>query len=408
VDFEVSLKISYSCLSRSAMAASKRKDLDLGYAEPISYQDSWFLESRFFPSKIGGLPAWLNPEFLPSSDELKCPKCSEPCVFLTQIYAPRNSSEDTFHRAIFVFLCRKGTCYQDDSESPEESSKLTPLLTFRCQLPKINAYWPSEPPEEDESYRPDLTPAKWSQLCRVCGCPAAGEKSLCGGCKKVRYCCKDHQTADWKHGGHKKECADPAFDPSKPQKRKKNVKKVVLPEFELIIEPAEKHDYPKDDHDDDDDDDGGEINPKELEKFKKLEAAGHAGTLTEGDMKSKEKEDETEVDMAFVKFKAVIKKNPDQVLRYQDSGKPLWISKKGRISDPERQIPPCEACGARRVFEFQVMPQMLNHLSLDTALNEASIDWGVLAVYTCSENCKAQGEGKGYLREFIYKQKSDE
>lgn len=47
----------------------------------------------------------------------------------------------------------------------------------------------------------------------------------------------------------------------------------------------------------------------------------------------------------------------------------------------------------------QVMPQLLNSLQVDSTGN--SIDWGTLAVYTCSDSCE---RGDQYCREFIWKQ----
>lgn len=45
------------------------------------------------------------------------------------------------------------------------------------------------------------------------------------------------------------------------------------------------------------------------------------------------------------------------------------------------------------------MPQLLNSLSVDST--GSSIDWGTLAVYTCSVSCN---QGDGYSPEFIWKQ----
>ena len=71
-------------------------------------------------------------------------------------------------------------------------------------------------------------------------------------------------------------------------------------------------------------------------------------------------------------------------------------------SKGEEQIPNCEICGYKRVFEFQIMPQLLSVLKLDTSLNEKSVDWGVLAVYTCENSCS--NGSKVYKPEFIWKQ----
>ena len=45
------------------------------------------------------------------------------------------------------------------------------------------------------------------------------------------------------------------------------------------------------------------------------------------------------------------------------------------------------------------MPQMLNHLNVDSF--EESVDWGTLVIYTCSRSC---GDGSAYLTEFLWKQ----
>jgi hypothetical protein len=48
---------------------------------------------------------------------------------------------------------------------------------------------------------------------------------------------------------------------------------------------------------------------------------------------------------------------------------------------------------------LQILPQMLNYLGLDST--EKSVDWGTLAVYTCSQSCN---EGPAYKQEFLWKQ----
>lgn len=45
------------------------------------------------------------------------------------------------------------------------------------------------------------------------------------------------------------------------------------------------------------------------------------------------------------------------------------------------------------------MPQLLNYLNLDLGVN--CLDWGVIAIYTCSKNCT---EGAVYKKEFLFKQ----
>ena len=86
--------------------------LDLGFLEIAQVSDQWNLESRYFPSKLGGKPAWLNLQDLPSPSLILCPNCNIPRSFLCQLYAPIEAEPNCFHRTLFVFICRSPkVCY---------------------------------------------------------------------------------------------------------------------------------------------------------------------------------------------------------------------------------------------------------------------------------------------------------
>lgn len=56
--------------------------VDLGFLEQ---QESWLLTNKFFPSKFGGRPAWLELLNLPTAAELKCTECQGGLTFLCQV-----------------------------------------------------------------------------------------------------------------------------------------------------------------------------------------------------------------------------------------------------------------------------------------------------------------------------------
>lgn len=95
----------------------------------------------------------------------------------------------------------------------------------------------------------------------------------------------------------------------------------------------------------------------------------------------------------FAHFQAVLQGEPGQVLRYcfEAGAQPLWPS---TLNLPRpADIPCCERCGAPRRFEFQVLPTLINSLETDPEDPE-SIDFGSIAVYTCSASCSPpEGEG---------------
>uniref|UniRef100_A0A6I8N0F8 Programmed cell death 2 n=1 Tax=Ornithorhynchus anatinus TaxID=9258 RepID=A0A6I8N0F8_ORNAN len=322
--------------------------LELGFAEATP---GWRLRSGHFPSKVGGRPAWLGEDGLPGPAALGCPRCRQPLAFLLQLYAPLPDPHHAFHRALFVFACRDPACF------------------FRNQLPRKNAFYPYEPPPE-EAPPPGAAAAVPSQLgsgvwlCRVCGCP--GPKA-CARCHRAHYCSRHHQTLDWKMG-HKQACPLPEdLDGAIPDHQ------FLFPEYEIVIE-AEEPD--SDGEGEEDGDVGGEAPEAALDALAKHE--------------SRE-------DRIFQQFKAKTEREPEQILRYGRGVDPLWISGEG--IPQEKDIPPCP-CGARREFEFQVMPQLLNYLKADRL--GTSLDWGVLAVYTCARSCSLATTH--YIEEFIWKQ----
>lgn len=105
---------------------------------------------------------------------------------------------------------------------------------------------------------------------------------------------------------------------------------------------------------------------------------------------------ETEETKVFQRFKKRIAPEPHQVVRYSRGGIPLWVSAQHL---PSNEDVPCCSCGAKRIFELQVMPQLLNSLGVDST--EASIDWGTVAIFTCSLSCDSEDD---YRAEFVWKQ----
>ena len=172
--------------------------VELGFVEEVGNLCS--LTSPFFPSKVGGKPAWLARCSLPDPESLSCKNCEKTLVFLLQVYVPSDDEDSAiFHRTIFVFCCRDGTCYKVINNEC--------LAAFRCQLPRINEFYDSSeigenPDEHFLKFQEKESEMTWSPLCDVCGC---GGNKRCGRCHLRRYCSKEHQTIDWKRK-HNKEC----------------------------------------------------------------------------------------------------------------------------------------------------------------------------------------------------------
>lgn len=193
----------------AACKEAKQRKLDnevqLGFAEEIDEDDAvrkLQMTSSFFPSKIGGRPAWLNLQDLPDSDRMLCKICWKPMVFLLQVYAPLTNDQG-FHRTIYLFCCKDGNCHAKNNRDG--------FLVLRNQLKRDNKFYNFNPPPDLdemselslESVGKEFKPKAWTSLCDVCGC--LGSKT-CSKCHMTRYCSREHQSVDWK-SGHKSFCA---------------------------------------------------------------------------------------------------------------------------------------------------------------------------------------------------------
>ena len=168
-------------------------------------------------------------------------------------------------------------------------------------------------------------------------------------------------------------------------------------------------------------------------------ASGASTPSVEDGGEMSDDEDDDEMQEGLFAFQRRTSAHPEQALRYNRDprGTPLWAGAKGR--PPPGAPPPCERCGAARTFECQLMPQLI--CALETAAewvdeDEASsssvaasgapqpatvdalrsvaggaddadaLDWGVVAVYSCSASCalpNEQGEC-GYAQEWLWHQ----
>lgn len=64
------------------MSIKTENTTDLGFLEEC---EPWLLTNKYFPSKIGGQPSWLELLNIPTIKDLSCKVCSNPCIFLCQV-----------------------------------------------------------------------------------------------------------------------------------------------------------------------------------------------------------------------------------------------------------------------------------------------------------------------------------
>uniref|UniRef100_A0A1A9UIZ0 Programmed cell death protein 2 C-terminal domain-containing protein n=1 Tax=Glossina austeni TaxID=7395 RepID=A0A1A9UIZ0_GLOAU len=319
-------------------------EIELGFLEKID--DNGWLNNRYFPNKVGGKPAWLHLDDLPAQEKMICQKCEKPKAFLLQLYVPFDDDYN-FHRTLYVFICRSEACYVRNN-----ASVVTPAI-----LPKEH------------------------KLCLACGCKASVK---CDYCDWGYYCCFLHRDLHLKL--HKPVCLNIGRIESCDR-----LSMVEFDEWEIVKDTMN------------DEEDITEPPAVEEQKISKEieELSRSCKTLTfqnlpDSDLEKYSANSELMDDKFFFKFRKECNKEPEQIIRYKRNGLPLWIADVEKtVASQLKEIPICEYCGGERRFEFQIMPQLLNYL------NDDSIDWGTLAIYTCSRSCPLS---VGYAEEFVIKQ----
>ncbi|KAF9607484.1 hypothetical protein IFM89_036081 [Coptis chinensis] len=351
----------------------EEEPVTLGFVEKP--KTSNLILRHYFPSKAGGVPAWLDPIDLPSEKSRVCGFCGDPLQFLIQVYASLDNKESTFHRTLFVFMCPSMACLLKDQHEQwkrKPEKQLRSVKVFRCQLPRSNPYYSSEPPRYDNSDKPSCAGAA---LCSWCG-TWRGDK-VCSSCKSTHYCSKMHQNMHWR-SGHKQDCQRMSISlqssdskASNDGRTSKEIHKVassaLWPEFEIIIE-----------------DESDDTAASECDDLTSLISKEQIDDGIESIMDKFEGDDDKK---GWASFYERIAKAPEQVLRYSRNAKakPLWPMSSGRSSNAD--IPKCHYCDGPLCYEFQILPQLLFYFAVKN--DQDSLDWATIVVYTCANSCEA-------------------
>ncbi|KAI9142509.1 hypothetical protein BKA69DRAFT_1066747, partial [Paraphysoderma sedebokerense] len=300
-------------------------DIQLGFAEKANC-----LNSPIDIAKVGGKPLWLDPEHIPSSDNLKCGVCGRNLILLLQIYTAEDYPAHAYHRAIYIFVCSNGTCHKIDYK------KCTKAL--RSQLPLQNHYYESN--SDAELNAPKLSSLRAHSVCEICKCKGT---KLCGNCRSSFYCSKEHQLLHWNVGLHKNICK---LHKSTPSTTLGSPKEILSPPSPPPSPPTKNITPPTSVVSDNEEDIQGQLSklqnadfallvkkgiifpeweiicePEVLISEDEISSAKHGLVKLVPDSKLQQyadesyEETETGVDKMFLKFQKRIEKQPGQILR---------------------------------------------------------------------------------------------
>merc|ERR1712166_361003 len=142
------------------LSSESGPEYQLGYLEPVEQGHNPNLTSRFFfPSKAGGVPAWMDPSNVPS--RLMCGQCESQLCFLCQLYAPLQAHDlalrpEVFHRMLYVFACNSAACVRAGAV------KNGSVRVLRCQLPRSNKFYSQNALDPEEALPHIDQPSHWA------------------------------------------------------------------------------------------------------------------------------------------------------------------------------------------------------------------------------------------------------
>jgi len=350
---------------------------DLGFLEPISSKKR--MHAIYFPSKVGGTPEWLDPRVTPKAipdvvegesggNDKGEQGAKKTMDFLLQIYAVNDDNEDeevnanAFHRTLYVFASARGDKLHEKGR----------VRAFRSQLPRENDFYGMNPaPAENAEENPRVDELIREHEAKKLAIETAAKARVDGG--------------------------------SEGTKTKTNANdNTIYPEFEIVVEPESDDDAASCSSMDSDAVTDAKKNNNDTESANKKKMFQSIGdeAITESDLKEIASGVIDADAQRLATFSVKLSKFPDQVLRYcpAPNAKAMWPSKS--LAPDDRSIPDCPRCNSKRRFEFQILPTIVSFLvpKESVELNDTSLDFGSIAVYTCSKSCALDGE---YAEEYV-------
>ena len=351
---------------------------DLGFLE--EREETTSLHAIYFPSKVDGKPEWLDPSVNPKQ-MVEANETKRAMDFLLQIYAA-NDVEDSlntnaFHRTIYVFT-------SIDGDKVFEKGK---VRAVRSQLARENEFYGTTPaPRRGVRESDDLRVEEMIREFEM---------------KKRAIETKVKMTlSGFGNGSESKE-----EEEEMKTKTKNENENTVYPEFEIVVEPESDADEASCSSMDsegvvaDTNDDDKKMSNANTNKKKMFQSIGDEA-ITETDLKEIASGVIDSDAQRLATFSVKLAKFPDQVLRYcpAQNAKAMWPSKS--LAPDDRNIPDCPRCRGKRRFEFQILPTIVSFIvpKESVELNDSSLDFGSIAVYTCSKSCALEGE---YAEEYV-------
>lgn len=368
----------------------------LGYASKDADEDTI--------SRLGGCPDWLDPENAPSAAYAKCKVCKDLMVLLLQLNGELPERFPEHDRRLYVFACRRQTCRRREGS-------VRALRGVRVWKEEDLEQEPKEEKKEEEPKPKNDGPGLGEAL--------FGTKGLGGGANPFASNANPFSSSSSSSNPFSSGASSDPFSsqPAKPAPTAadtdaaatalpKTFAETLSINAPPAVPPPPAEPWPETQPDAyptlylaDADFETLDSTPVKVPDNARMEDADAA----EPSILDREAF-ESAMDATFQKFADRLAQNPDQVIRYEFAGAPLLYSKKDKVGEVINKgtIPRCGACGARRVFEVQLMPNAIAELEADD-LSLDGMEWGTIVVGVCEKDCSPRGTelGKvGYIEEW--------
>ncbi|CAF3876112.1 unnamed protein product [Rotaria magnacalcarata] len=372
--------------------------------------------SNWTISRIGGQPAYPSEEVsIKLKSCLLCAKCQAEQIFVCQVYCPLEGHK--YDRTLYLFACRNPSCWntsaswtaircQKFDETVEESNQIDDAPPATVPVSATDwcddaDAWNSD--DNDDGVKIEkksiLVVTKVKKEIKIEPEIPLSTMTIEDENEKSSSDEEDEIDVDAKTKSKDKLVPVASIDAFNEWK-KTNLKQQTLdssnsasfPFYYIVID------------DEQDVIDEAKLNEKKTlkKKVRQLNAIDEDedDDSTKGGKEKYEKTPDIEHgDVVFYRFQQKIRYAPDQIIRYDWSGNPLILTKLNANTLSTTQK--CRHCQSSCVFEFQLMPALVNFLKLD---NQIGLEFGAVFVYTCSANCWNNNNNDLYRFENVFVQ----
>lgn len=355
-------------------------------------------------NKVGGRPDWTA-SALRSLPELSCPLCSKQLLLALQIYSPLDRS-DWYHRTLYIFCCINPSCWNKQGSwqairSQERSSPAEQVGSSASASPGLSSDWLAGQDDWDSD--------SWGSVpsSSACNDDNAHDLETCLGAMSVAAVATSPTSLTPQEEEVPSSDSEMEEAPVEPEpaadgevleamtalKKSELERSAVLNGLlqgavfksyyiAVVEESALPDEAPADAH-----------TRKLLQDFEagdgnafRTPSKGQGGVTYA--QESYEKANYN--DAIFHKFHKRLQRCPRQLIRFCWEGAPLFISQPPPSWEPSK----CESCGARRCFELQAMPALIQGLEVEgcTQLQGPAVEFGTVLFYSCSASCWKEGD----------------